>query len=102
MNDKPITVYPAADETDDDIEVPEFRTDENDSLSIKSENVNDSESNNHLGLKKMTADRRPSRFGSVVSAIRIAKWMARAYGYASQKKSLYVSQDVVISENLFS
>ena len=97
MNDKPITVYPVAVEADDAIEVPEFRPD---SVTIKIDYINDSESSNHLGLDKISSGRRKS-FGSVVTAVRIAKWMARAYGYAADKKSLYISQDLVISKNLF-
>ena len=84
MTDKPITVYPVADEADDAIEVPEFRPDS------VSNNINDSESNNHLGLEQMSSGRRKS-FGSVATAVRIAKWMAKAFGYAADKKSLYIN-----------
>ena len=34
-------------------------------------------------------------FSSIVTAIRVAKWMAKAYGYTSKQKSLFVSQDKV-------
>ena len=37
-----------------------------------------------------------TKFGSLVTAIRIAKWYAKANGYTSQNRSLYVSQDKVI------
>ena len=35
-------------------------------------------------------------FSSLVTAIRVAKWMARAYGYTPECKSLFTSQDKVI------
>ena len=95
--DIPRTVYPVALETDDDLEVPEFRTDD-DSCVIK---IDDSGSNQLLSVKPVSRDRPKSGFGSVVTAIRIARWMAKAYGYASQKKSLYVPQDSVINTQLF-
>ena len=34
------------------------------------------------------------RFSSLVTTIRVAKWMARAYGYSSERKSSYVPQEV--------
>ena len=36
-------------------------------------------------------------FSAMVTAINVAKWMARAYGYSSRNKSLFVSQDKVCS-----
>ena len=41
-----------------------------------------------------------TKFGSLVTAIRIAKWYAKANGYTSHNRSLYVSQDKVISFEL--
>ena len=34
-------------------------------------------------------------FSSVVTAIRVAKWMAKAYGFTSQCKSSFTSQDII-------
>ena len=34
-------------------------------------------------------------FSSIVTAIRVAKWMAKAYGYTTKQKSLFISQDKV-------
>ena len=34
-------------------------------------------------------------FSSIVTAIRVAKWMAKAYGFTSKQKSLYIPQDQV-------
>ena len=36
-------------------------------------------------------------FSAMVTAINVAKWMARAYGYSSRNKSLFTSQDKVCS-----
>ena len=34
-------------------------------------------------------------FSSLVTAIRVAKWMAKAYGYSSKCKSSFLSQDII-------
>ena len=34
-------------------------------------------------------------FASVVQAISVPMWMAKSFGYESQKKDLYISQDKV-------
>ena len=40
-------------------------------------------------------EKKSASFSSIVSAIRVAKWMAKAYGYTSKQKSLFISQDKV-------
>ena len=75
--------------------IPEFGLDEENSEVeqnltqhlVSSENQNSDD--RHIP-KAMT------KFGSLVTAIRIAKWYAKANGYTSQNRSLYVSQDKVI------
>ena len=34
-------------------------------------------------------------FSSVITAIRVAKWMAKAYGFTSRCKSSFTSQDII-------
>ena len=40
-------------------------------------------------------EKKSASFSSIVTAIRVAKWMAKAYGYTSKQKSLFISQDKV-------
>ena len=95
MNDNNLTVYPVTVETDEDLDVPEFRTDD-DSICIKIDTISDAEPKKRPALSTSSLSRpKSSGFGSIVTAIRIAKWMAKAYGYAQQKKSLYAPQDTV-------
>ena len=89
----PLTVYPVAIETDDNVDVPEFN-DETDTEStiVKIDKID----NNFLKTNNPVSASRPkSGFGSIITAIRIAKWMAKSYGYATQKKALYTPLDTV-------
>ena len=91
----PLTVYPVAIETDDNVDVPEFN-DETDTEStvVKIDKID----NNFLSTNNPVSASRPkSGFGSIITAIRIAKWMAKSYGYATQKKALYTPLDTVKS-----
>ena len=40
-------------------------------------------------------EKKSASFSSIVTAIRVAKWMAKAYGYTSKQKSLFIPQDKV-------
>ena len=40
-------------------------------------------------------EKKRQAFSSIVTAIRVAKWMAKAYGYTSKQKSLFIPQDQV-------
>ena len=85
-----ITVYPAVEEIDDLLVVPEEPTEDDESCAADygpPSSVQNNSSQESLFKKG---------FFHVVTAIRIARWMARAYGYASQKKALYVPQDKVL------
>lgn len=42
-------------------------------------------------------DSRSSSALGFTTAVKIARWMARAYGYVSKKKHVYISQDKVTS-----
>ena len=93
MNDTPLTVYPVTIETDEDLEVPEFGEE---SICIKIDKIGDADPNKRTTVSTSSPSRpRTGGFGAILSAIRIAKWMAKAYGYTSQKKSLYVPDDSV-------
>ncbi len=59
-----------------------------------------------LGAAKVLSDHRPPRGGRTTpitffTAVGIARWMARAYGYVSKKKALYKSQDKVSEMHLW-
>ena len=97
MNGENLTVYPASIESDDDLDIPEFRTDNEESICIKIDTIDDAEPKKRPTILSTSSLSRPksSNFGSIITAIRIAKWMAKAYGFASQKKSLYAPQDTV-------
>ena len=97
MSEKPLSVYPAAAETDEDLDVPEFRTDNDDSYVVKIDKIDDeNESNEQTNVNLSPSSRPKSGFTSLVTAIRVAKWLAKAYGYVTQKKLLYAPQDTVI------
>ena len=97
MSEKPLTVYPIAAETDEDLDIPEFRTDNDDSYVVKLDKIDDeNESNEQKNDNSGPSSRPKSGFSSLVTAIRVAKWLAKAYGYATQKKLLYAPQDTVI------
>lgn len=89
-----ITVYPATEKVDDLLIVPEEPTEDDES------GITDygptSSVNRSRTMRSTSQESAKSGFASVVTAIRIARWMARAYGYASQKKALYVPQDQVL------
>ena len=89
----PLTVYPVAIETDDNVDVPEFNDEtDNESTIVKIDKID----NNFLSTNNPVSASRPkSGFGSIITAIRIAKWMAKSYGYATQKKALYTPLDTV-------
>ena len=97
MSEKPLSVYPAVAETDEDLDVPEFRTDNDDSYVVKIDKIDDeNESNQQTNVNLSPSNRPKSGFTSLVTAIRVAKWLAKAYGYVTQKKLLYAPQDTVI------
>ena len=92
VKDKTVEVYTIAIGADNELEVPEFQVDgENESVMNK-----DLADNNASRDKKVSVEKPKSGFASLVTAIRIAKWVARANGFTSKNKSLYVSQDKVI------
>ena len=93
QEDSLLDVYPVAIETDDDI--PEFRTDD-ESIVVRIDKIDDNESDEVTNNNNCSSMRPKSGFGSLVTAIRIAHWMAKAYGYVAEKKSLYAAQDTVI------
>ena len=79
--------------------IPEFGLDE------ENGEVEQNQTQRLFSSENQNSDDRPipktmTKFGSLVTAIRIAKWYAKANGYTSQNRSLYVSQDKVISFEL--
>ena len=89
-------MYPVAAENDEELDIPEFRTDD-DSVVVKIDNIEEEkESNEQMNSNPSSSERPKSGFTSLVTAIRVAKWLAKAYGYATQKKLLYAPQDTVI------
>ena len=79
--------------------IPEFGLDE------ENGEVEQNQTQHLFSSENQTSDDRSTpktmtKFGSLVTAIRIAKWYAKANGYTSQNRSLYVSQDKVISVDL--
>ena len=96
MANEPLTVYPVAAENDEELDIPEFRTDD-DSVVVKIDKIEEEKESNEQKKSNSSSSERPkSGFTSLVTAIRVAKWLAKAYGYATQKKSLYAPQDTVI------
>ena len=96
MANEPLNVYPVAAENDEELDIPEFRTDD-DSVVVKIDNIEEEkESNEQMNSNPSSSERPKSGFTSVVTAIRVAKWLAKASGYATQKKLLYAPQDTVI------
>ena len=103
MNGVTRTVYPVAADNEEDLDIPEFRTDDesfirtdDESFVSKIDKMDESESRNSGNVNATSPSKRPqSGFGSIVIAMRIAKWMAKSYGYSNKKKSLYVAQDTV-------
>ena len=96
MANEPLNVYPVAAENDEELDIPEFRTDD-DSVVVKIDNIEEEkESNEQMNSNPSSSERPKSGFTSLVTAIRVAKWLAKAYGYATQKKLLYAPQDTVI------
>ena len=92
VKDKTFEVYPITIDADNELEAPEFQVDgENESLINK-----DLADSNVSEDDKVSVEKPKSRFASLVTAIRIAKWVARANGFTSKNKSLYVSQDKVL------
>ena len=90
-----ITVYPAVEEIDDLLVVPEEPTEDDESYAADY-GPPSSFQNNRTIRETSQESLFKKGFFHVVTAIRIARWMARAYGYASQKKALYVPQDKVL------
>ena len=79
-------------ENHDDVPVPEEPAEDDDSMTIDYGEIKSSAWTFRGQGGRSTAG---SGFASVVTAIQIAKWMAKAYGYSSRKKALYKSQDKV-------
>jgi hypothetical protein len=79
-------------DAEDELEVPEFQVD-GESEDAMNFGCNES----HIDYK-VSGEKRTTGFASLVTAIRIAKWVARANGFTSKNKSLYVSQDKVIEK----
>ena len=72
--------------------VPEEPADDEDSISEYSAVCNPER-------ERTTSEESPNSvksvgFSSIVTAIRVAKWMAKAYGYSSKCKSQFTSQDI--------
>ena len=103
MNGITRTVYPVAADNEEDLDIPEFRTDDesfvrtdDESYVVKIDKLDEPGSRSSGNVSVTSPSKRPqSGFGSIVIAMRIAKWMAKSYGYSNKKKSLYVSQDTV-------
>ena len=97
VKDKYLGVNDVFFDEDASLEIPEFEEDEeNEDTMIEGL---DEQGSNQLEDKILGEKTRPvfqSRVNKVLTAIRIAKWFARANGYTSENKSLYVSQDTVI------
>ena len=76
---------------------------DDDPLLVPEEPPEEEESSSTYGAESSSQTRKliedvPSKsrgFSSIVTAIRVAKWMAKAYGYTSKQKSLFISQDKV-------
>ena len=80
-------------------EIPEFQLEEEIGLAGNMQTQHFLCDENHKVDKTIT--QKPKKdFASLITAIRIAKWFAKANGFTAHNKSLYVSQDTVIS-NLF-
>ena len=93
VKDKYFKVNEVTFDEDATLEIPEFEEDgENEDTMI--EGVN--EQRGYQLDDRIIGERTRPVFASLVTAIRIAKWFARANGFTSKNKSLYVSQDMVI------
>ena len=97
------SVGPECDEDTNEIEIRSAIVKSPESLDVPEEPENDDETSFRYDVGS-SLDRTISEvstksitFSSVITAINVAKWMARAYGYSSRKKSLYVSQEKVCS-----
>lgn len=97
MEKEPLTVYPVTADADEELDVPEFETDVESSYIVKIDKIEEDMTSNKVKNESSSLSDRPkSGFSSLVTAIRVAKWLAKAYGYATQKKLLYAPQDTVI------
>ena len=97
MEKEPLTVYPVTADADEELDVPEFETDVENSYIVKIDKIEEDMTSNEVKNESSSLSDRPkSGFSSLVTAIRVAKWLAKAYGYATQKKLLYAPQDTVI------
>ena len=97
MEKEPLTVYPVTADADEELDVPEFETDVENSYIVKIDKIEEDMTSNEVKKESSSLSDRPkSGFSSLVTAIRVAKWLAKAYGYATQKKLLYAPQDTVI------
>ena len=75
--------------------IPEFGLDEENGEVEQTQTLSAFSSEDH-NVNDYPITKSMTKFGSLVTAIRIAKWYAKANGYTSQNRSLYVSQDKVI------
>ena len=96
-------VGPECDEETNEIEIRSAIVKTPESLDVPEEPENDDETSFRYDVRS-NLDRTASEvstksitFSSVITAINVAKWMARAYGYSSHNKSLFVSQEKVCS-----
>ena len=92
-----INVYPSTVKEDDPLIVPEEPGTDDDSSSMYGAQ---SDRNDAERSRSVSQDSYKSvSFSSVVTVIKIAKWMAKSYGYESKKKSLYIPQEVIIKKS---
>ena len=96
--DKSSEVYTIPLDGDDELEVPEFQIDGENEDAVDKDFV-DFECNEYHIDNKVSGEKSKTGFTSLVTAIRIAKWFARANGFTTKNKSLYVSQDKVIENS---
>ena len=79
-------------------EIPEFQLDEEIGSAGNMQTQHSLCDENHKVDEPITKKPK-TEFAGLITAIRIAKWFARANGFTAHNKSLYVSQDTVISNN---
>ena len=76
-------------------EIPEFQLDEEIALAGNMQTQHSLCDENHKVDETITKKTK-NDFASLITAIRIAKWFAKANGFTAHNKSLYVSQDTVV------
>ena len=89
MTEEIINVYPTALDNNDNLIVPEEPGEDEDSAPLHGPKS--------CFRRSVSLDSNKSvKFSGVVTAITVARWMAKSYGYTASKKSCYVSRDTVI------